>query len=101
MTTLVQFDSAKKKSPARAAMRKLLARLRHGGAVLLFGLREQRRREAARIIAHERHLAGLSRVVRPEADAWDRRPKIVPLRKAPAMRPATDPLEGWQPGGWP
>jgi hypothetical protein len=53
----------------------------------LRGLHEQRRREAARVIAHERYLAGLDRATRLDPDM---RPKVVPLRRSPAMPPSQE-----------
>ena len=57
------------------------------GAAYMQGLQEQRRREAARVLAHGRYLASLDNAARFGVDA---RPKIAPLRRSPATQPAND-----------
>ena len=68
-------------------VRRVGAFLRRSGAIWMRGLHEQRRRQAARIIAHEHYLATLDRAARLGADA---RPRIERVHRAPATQPAQD-----------
>ena len=87
MTMISTFPQMKSGNGISARMRRAGAMLRRFGAAWMRGLHEQRRREAARIIAHERYLAGLSQAARIDADP---RPKIVPSRRAPATQPSQE-----------
>ena len=86
MTRILTFPAAKDDGMAARA-RRVGAFLRHCGAAFMIGLHRQRRREAARILAHERYLDGLGRAAWVDADA---RPKVVALRRSPATQPAQD-----------
>ena len=101
MTTTVEFESVKGGGVA-AVLRRCIAALRRGGALLLMGMHETRRRQAARIIADPHYLAGFGRPGPIDADRLHARPKVVPLRKAPATQPSSDPTDvplGWPHGG--
>jgi hypothetical protein len=87
MTMTSTFTQVKSGSRMSARMRRFGAMLRRFGVAWMRGLHEQRRREAARIIAHERYLATLNRAARLDADA---RPRIERVRRAPATQPAQD-----------
>lgn len=87
MTLTSTFAQVKSGSGMSARMRRIGAMLGRFGAAWMRGLHEQRRREAARIIAHERYLASFDRTARRDADP---RPKIVPLRRAPATQPSQE-----------
>jgi hypothetical protein len=100
MTTLSNFESVKQ-GTAAALWRRVGAYLRRYGSFVLRGLHEQRRREAARILAHERYLAGVGGAARLDAVRLDERPKIVPLRRAPATQPSLEPPDApldWRQG---
>ncbi len=86
MTMLVTFGHVKD-GGISARARRLGAMVRRCGAALMMGLREQRRREAARVIAHQRYLGGLGCAARLDADM---RPKVVRLRPSPATQPSQD-----------
>ncbi|MGN6570686.1 MAG: hypothetical protein ACTHLO_04650 [Pseudolabrys sp.] len=81
------FEQAKVGRGISARLRRFGRTLRSIGAAYMRGLQEQRRREAALILAHQRYVDSLDRAARFDADA---RPKIVPLRSAPATQPAQD-----------
>jgi hypothetical protein len=85
MTMTLMFAQARFGRGLSARMRRAGVMLRRFGAAWMRGLHEQRRREASRIIAHERYLASLDRAVPLEARA---RPKVVPLCRSPAPRPS-------------
>lgn len=87
MTMSSAFAQMKSVSGMSARLRRAGALLRRFGAVWMRGLYEQRRREAARIIAHERYLATLDRAARLGADL---RPKIVAVRRAPSTQPSQE-----------
>ena len=87
MMTTTTYAQARTGRGIYARAYSLGAFLRRCGASLLMGLHEQRRREAARIVAGERYLSG------PGGTAWsgaDARPKVVPLRRSPATQPSQD-----------
>ena len=86
MTRILTFPAVKDDSVGTRA-RRVGAFLRRCGATLLMGLHEQRRREAARVLAHARYLDGLAHAARFDSDS---RPKIVPLRQSPSTQPAQD-----------
>jgi|SRR6185437_1244425 len=60
MTATVEFESVKGGASV-GAMRRCFAALRRCGARLLMGMHETRQRQAARVIADTRYLAGLGR----------------------------------------
>jgi len=81
------FAQVKTVSGMSESARRVGTLLRRFGKAWMRGLHEQRRREAARIIAHERYLGTLDRAARIDADA---RPRIERVRRAPATQPAQD-----------
>jgi hypothetical protein len=81
------FGQVKSGSGMSENLRRAGALLRRFGKAWMRGLHEQRRREAARIIAHEHYLAALDRAARLGADA---RPRIARVHRAPATQPAQD-----------
>ncbi len=87
MTMTSTFAQVKVGNGISARMRRVGAFLRRCGAAWLRGMHEQRRREAARVIAHERYLAGLDCATRLDPDV---RPKVVPLRRSPVMQPSQE-----------
>lgn len=98
MTAVIKFELAKDANvPAR--LHRIVALFARCGARLLAGMHEARRRQAARIIADERYLAGLGGAAHLKGAGWDVRPKVVPLRRAPATQPLTGSSDA--PLGWP
>jgi len=85
MTTLSMFGPAKTGNGLSAQAARVGTLLRRCGAALLTGLHEQRRREAARIIAHERYLSALNRAACLDVATS---PRVVPLRRSPATQPS-------------
>ena len=92
MTTTAEFESVKSGGIA-AIMRRLFAGPRRCGALLLMGMHETRRRQAARIIANPQYLAGFGRLGPIDADWLHARPQVMPLSKAPAAQPSPDPTD--------
>jgi hypothetical protein len=101
MTAPANFESVKG-GAVIAVVRRCFAGLRRCGALLLMGMHETRRQQAARIIADRRYLAGPGRPGPIDAGRLHARPQVVPLRKAPATQPSPDPTDvplGWPHGG--
>lgn len=87
MTTISTLGQFKAGNGISAQAYRVGAMLRRCGAAFLTALHEQRRREAARIIAHGRYLAALDHAARLGAETL---PKVVPLRRSPATQPSQE-----------